>query len=96
MMDGASPGVDRLLTDAGLNPADGVQVVAGQRLGAVAFDPSLPLILLAGEGPEAPRPTLPGRHAHTGPRAVLLALYPASHELLRFPDRTAHALESLD
>ena len=95
MTDGASRGVDRLLADAGLNPADGVQVVAGERLASVAFDPSLPLVLLAGEASAAARATLPGRHARTGPRAVLSGLYPAAHALLRLADRTPHALESL-
>jgi len=96
MTDGATRGVDRLLADAGLNPADGVQVVGGDRLAAVAFDPSLPLLLLADGRTASPPATLPGRHARSGARAVLSSLYPPSHQLLRLPDRTEHALESLD
>ncbi|MGZ8480920.1 MAG: hypothetical protein ACXWWO_00510, partial [Candidatus Limnocylindria bacterium] len=96
MTDGASHGVDRLLADAGVDPADGVQLVGAGQLSAVAFDPSLPLLLIA-RGPTAPaRPTLPGRHARNGPQAVLFALYPPSHRLLRLDDRSEHARESLD
>ncbi|MGZ8475240.1 MAG: nucleoside triphosphate pyrophosphohydrolase [Candidatus Limnocylindria bacterium] len=96
MTDGASHGVDRLLADAGLDPADGVQLVGAAQLAAVAFDPSLPLVLIA-RGPTTPAgPTLPGRHARSGPQAVLFALYPSSHRLLRLDDRSEHALESLD
>ncbi len=53
------------------------------RLAGVAFDPSLPLILLAHGPTPSARPTLPGRHARSGARGVLSALYPASHRLLR-------------
>jgi tetrapyrrole methylase family protein/MazG family protein len=96
MTHGAMRGVDALLADAGLDPADGVQVVAGDRLAAAAFDPSLPLLLLAG-GPMTPGSgTLPGRHARHGARAVLSALYPPSHQLLRLPGRAGHTLGSLD
>ncbi|MDP9244993.1 MAG: hypothetical protein M3O77_07900, partial [Chloroflexota bacterium] len=62
---GAAPsrGVDRLLAAAGLDAALGVQVVSGRRLASVAFDPSLPLVLLA-EPPTGDEPAvLPGRHA---------------------------------
>jgi len=54
-----SSGIDRLLAAAGVDPADGVQAVAAARLAAIAFDPSLPLVLLAGppaaENKRAPR-----------------------------------------
>lgn len=96
MTDGARRGVDRLLADAGLNPADGVQVVAANRLTGVAFDPSLPLLVLAADATVAAGPTLPGRHARGGPLAVLSALYPGSHLLSRLHDRSQHALEILD
>jgi tetrapyrrole methylase family protein / MazG family protein len=94
MSAGPSRGIDELLVRAGLDPADGVQAVAAARLPAVAFDPSLPLLVLRG-GP-SPADTLPGRHARRGPRAVLAALYPPSHELRRLSDGTTVALEALD
>jgi tetrapyrrole methylase family protein/MazG family protein len=92
----ASPsrGIDELLARAGLDPADGVQVVAAGRLPAVAFDPSFPLLVLRG-GTDLD-PTLPGRHARHGPRAVLSALYPPSHGLRRLADDAIVALESID
>ena len=72
-MSGGPPrSVDALLADAGLDPAAGVQVVAASRVPAVAFDPSLPLLVLAGG--VAPDGVLPGRHARSGPAAVLRAL----------------------
>ncbi len=95
-MTGATRGVDRLLADAGLNPAEGVQVVASHRLAAVAFDPSLPLLLLAADASAEPATTLPGRHARGGALAVLSALYPGTHLLSRLSDATTHALGALD
>ena len=100
MTAGASRGLDDLLSHAAIDPSDGVQVVAVGRLAAIAFDPSLPLLLIA--GPSAPAldapdaPVLPGRHARSGPRAVLAALYPSDHLLLELPDRTARSLRELD
>ena len=99
MTDGASRGVDRLLADAGLDAADGVQVVAVSRLAGLAFDPSVPLLLLAAGSSEvagARAVTLPGRHARGGPLAVLSALYPASHGLMRLADGSEHSLGTLD
>jgi tetrapyrrole methylase family protein / MazG family protein len=94
MSAGPSRGIDVLLARAGLDPADGVQVVAASRLASVAFDPSLPLLILrGGSGADDP---LPGRHARRGPRAVLVALYPPTHELRRLADDTSVALESLE
>jgi tetrapyrrole methylase family protein/MazG family protein len=91
-----SRGVDRLLAAAGIDPTLGVQVVAGRRLASVAFDPSLPLLLLAapetGEG-VAP---LPGRHARTSPREVLISLYPGDHQVQRLPDGERRLIASLD
>ena len=95
MTAGATRGVEELLAAAGVDPAAGVQVVAVGRLAAIAFDPSLPLILMADEGASASE-VLPGRHARSGPSGVLAALYPAMHELLRLPDRTARSLGDLD
>jgi tetrapyrrole methylase family protein/MazG family protein len=96
MTAGASPGVDELLAAAGVDPSRGVQVAAAGALPALAFDPSLPLIILAdGEG-ESGEEVLPGRHARRGPRAVLASLYPTDHELLELPDRHPHRLADLD
>ena len=89
--------VDRLLAAAGLEPGRGVQVVAGDRLAAVPFDPGLPLIVLAapptGDDPAA---SLPGRHARLGPVAVLDALYPAGHLLRPLPEGAPRSLETID
>ena len=87
------PGVDALLAAAGLDPASGVQVVAAGRLPSVAFDPSLPLLILRGG---EPGPSLPGRHAHAGAIAVLRALYPPGHTATRLTDGAALTLEILD
>ena len=95
MTAGATRGVDRLLDAAGVDPAEGVQVVAVGRLAAIAFDPSLPLVLLAG-AIDAPSESLPGRHARSGPHAVLASLYPADHQLLALLNRSAHRLGDLD
>jgi tetrapyrrole methylase family protein/MazG family protein len=94
MSAGPSRGIDELLARAGLDPVDGVQAVAANRLPAVAFDPSLPLLILRGSS--ALDSTLPGRHARHGPRAVLAALYPPAHELRRLADDATVSLEALD
>jgi tetrapyrrole methylase family protein/MazG family protein len=95
---GAGPSVDALLAAAGLDPGSGVQVVSADRLTAVAFDPSLPLIILAGSAgaPAAAEPAVPGRHARRGPMAVLAALYPPDHELRPLPDGPPRTVEALD
>jgi tetrapyrrole methylase family protein / MazG family protein len=93
MSAGPSRGLDELLARAGIDPADGIQAVAAGRLPAVAFDPSLPLLVL--RGGTAPDDTLPGRHARRGPRAVLAALYPPSHELQRLSDAVTVTLEAV-
>ena len=91
-----APRVDELLAAAGIDPADGVQLVAGRQLVAVPFDPSLPLVLLGSDATADPQvPSLPGRHARSGARAVLMALYPAAHELRPLPDGEPATLESL-
>jgi MazG family protein len=88
--------IDRLLAAAGLDPTMGVQVIAGSRLASVAFDPSLPMILLGGPAPtEGPGADLPGRHAHHGARAVLIALYPPGHELQPLPGGSARPIERI-
>ncbi|MEO6294988.1 MAG: nucleoside triphosphate pyrophosphohydrolase [Candidatus Limnocylindria bacterium] len=90
----ASRGVDHLLAAAGIDVADGVQLVAATRLSSVPFDPSLPLLILRG-GPPA-TPPLPGRHARSGPLGALGSLYPATHGLIRLSDGAALTLDSLD
>ena len=93
---GPSSGVDGLLAAAGLDPALGVQLVAGRRLASVPFDPSLPLLLVATpSAAEPPTAVLPGRHARAGARDVLLALYPAGHLLRPLPDGPSRAIETL-
>jgi len=94
-MSGATPRqIDGLLAAAGIDPADGVQVVAVSRLASVPFDPSLPVIVLRGTaGGEG---SLPGRHARSGPAAVLRALYPDAHVVQRLPDRAPQRLGQLD
>jgi len=96
MTSGAPPRVDDLLAAAGLDPSHGVQVVAAGWLPGVAFDPSLPLVILADAGPVPAVEVLPGRHARRGPRAVLASLYPLDHELLELPGRRGRRLAALD
>jgi len=74
-------GLDRLLAAAGLDPAAGIQAVSADRLAAIPFDPSLPLLILAVDPDQDPivAGTLPGRHVRSGPQAVLAALYPRGH-----------------
>ena len=91
-----SHGVDRLLAAAGIDPTLGVQVVAGWRLASVPFDPSLPLVLLAGAQTGEAVTALPGRHARTTPREVLISLYPGDHQLQRLPDGERRSVASLD
>ncbi|MDQ3691619.1 MAG: hypothetical protein M3406_16615, partial [Chloroflexota bacterium] len=95
MTAGASRGVDELLSAAGIDPAAGVQLVAVGRLASIAFDPSLPLVLLSGSADPATA-VLPGRHARSGPLAVLSALYPSDHELLELPRRAVRHMADLD
>lgn len=90
-----SRGVDRLLAAAGIDPASGVQVVSGRRLASIAFDPSLPVILLAEAAAVDEPAVLPGRHARKGARDVLLSLYPRDHPLQPLPDGTPRLLDSL-
>lgn len=87
--------LDALAAAAGLDPADGLQAVAAHRLAAVAFDPSLPLLILAADGPPSDR-VLPGRHARRDPAAVLRALYPPDHPVHPLPDGAALTVADLD
>ena len=94
-MSGAIPRqVDGLLAASGIDPADGLQIVAVSRLAAVPFDPSAPLVVLSGTVDSVP--SLPGRHARRGPVAVLRALYPDAHALRRLPDGPTRRLDDLD
>jgi tetrapyrrole methylase family protein/MazG family protein len=94
-MTGANPRqLDGLVAAAGVDPGDGLQVVAASRLPTAPFDPSAPLLVL--RDPASVGPTLPGRHARRGPVAVLRALYPDGHLLHRLPGREAHRLDALD
>jgi tetrapyrrole methylase family protein / MazG family protein len=88
--------IDELLAEAGLDPALGVQAAAAGRLAGIAFDPSLPLLLLPDPRGSEGGDVLPGRHARAGARDVLAALYPLDHELLELPGRVPHRLGDLD
>ncbi|HEX2843624.1 MAG TPA: nucleoside triphosphate pyrophosphohydrolase [Candidatus Limnocylindria bacterium] len=93
-MSGAAPrSLDALAIAAGVDPATGLQVVSATRLASVAFDPSLPLIIL--RGPVDVDEPVPGRHARRGAIEVLRALYPEAHEVLRLPDREPSRLDGL-
>jgi tetrapyrrole methylase family protein/MazG family protein len=95
-MTDAATGVDALIARAGLDPADGLQVVAGGKLAALAFDPSLPLIILRTDAVSETDAVLPGRHARSGPRAILVALYPPAHRVLRLSDGASMVLAEVD
>ena len=95
-MSAAPRRLDDLMAAADIDPAAGVQVVAASRLAAVAFDPSIPLVILRHGGDEGGPEILPGRHARSSVPAVLRALYPDAHELHRLPDRTHVRVDALD
>jgi tetrapyrrole methylase family protein / MazG family protein len=97
--------LDALVTEArlrwGLDPADGLQVVAAERLIASPIEASRPLLVVPltvlRPGVTAPEPidtaqALPGRHGPAGrdPLELLRRLYPADHVVGRFglPDAT--------
>jgi tetrapyrrole methylase family protein/MazG family protein len=88
-------GIDELLAAAGVSAADGVQVAGIARIGSIAFDPSVPTILLR-RAPAGDQVTLPGRHARSGPLAVLHALYPPGHPLTSLTTGATHAVEVLE
>ncbi|HVS61963.1 MAG TPA: nucleoside triphosphate pyrophosphohydrolase [Thermoanaerobaculia bacterium] len=94
-MSAAAPrSVDALAAAAGIDPADGLQVVATDRLAAMPFDPSAPLLVLGRSRGAAA--VLPGRHARRGAVDVLRALYPDSHELVELPGGASRRLDALD
>ena len=97
--------LDALVTEArlrwGLDPADGLQVVAAERLIATPIEASRPLLVVPlavlRPGVTAPEPmdaaqALPGRHGPAGrdPLELLRRLYPADHVVgrLGLPDAT--------
>lgn len=97
-MTDARRGLDLLLAAAGLDPAAGIQAVSADRLAAIPFDPSLPLLILAAD-PEQERivaGTLPGRHVRSGPQAVLAALYPHGHLMRPLPAGEPTAVDAVD
>ena len=90
--------LDRLVGEArarwGLDLADGLQVVAAERLVGTPIEPSRPVLIVPLarllEGSDAPSPAgsaspLPGRHGPDGraPLDVLARLYPADHPVGR-------------
>ncbi|HYM52224.1 MAG TPA: nucleoside triphosphate pyrophosphohydrolase, partial [Candidatus Dormibacteraeota bacterium] len=88
--------VDALLAAAGIDPADGVQVVGADRLASIPFDPALPLVILATRSDANASPSvLPGRHARSTARDVLLALYPHDHPVRPLPDGEPRPLDGL-
>ena len=88
--------LDALVAEArlrwGLDPANGLQVVAGESLVAVPIEPSRPLLIVplatlrASAGSAGAPLPLPGRNGPLGadPVAVLARLYPADHPVGRF------------
>jgi tetrapyrrole methylase family protein/MazG family protein len=87
--------LDALLAAAGIDPADGIQAVSAARLSSVAFDPSLPLLVLRAEAGTAPAAIMPGRHARRSSLELLLALYPGVHPLRSLPDGESFPLEAM-
>ena len=99
--------LDALVAEArlrwGLDPANGLQVVAGETLVGAPIEPSRPLFVVplatlradAGEGRAKP---LPGRAGPAGrdPLAVLRRLYPADHPVGRFGAADGLTLSTLD
>ena len=91
----AAPSVDALLAAAGIDPADGIQIVSIVRLASVPFDPALSLIILAASEDLEPAPTLPGRHARATALEVLLSLYPHGHQLRPLPAGEPRTIDGL-
>jgi len=97
--------LDALVAEArlrwGLDLAQGLQVVAAERLVATPIEPSRPLLLVplaalraADAGQAGP---LPGRHGPAGrePKAVLGRLYPGDHPVGRFGASAEATIASL-
>ena len=99
--------LDALVAEArlrwGLDPAHGLQVVAGETLVGTPIEPSRPLLVvpsatLRAEPAAAPTAPLPGRAGPGGrePLAVLRRLYPADHPVGRFGASDGVTVGSLD
>jgi MazG family protein len=98
--------LDALVAEArlrwGLDPADGLQVVASERIVATPIDPSRPLLLVPlatlRSASTAPPEPLPGRAGPGGlePLAVLRRLYPADHPIGLFGADEAGTVGTLD
>jgi tetrapyrrole methylase family protein/MazG family protein len=98
------PLLDELAVRHGIDPADGLQLIAADRLTLAPFEPGLPLLVMPARkhAPDRHRdsgfaPTaLPGRAVHgTDPAELLRALYPADHPLRGLdgaPDTTVAAV----
>jgi tetrapyrrole methylase family protein/MazG family protein len=91
----AATSVDALLAAAGVDPADGIQIVSIVRLASVPFDPALPLIILAAGEDLEQIPILPGRHARSTALGVLLSLYPHGHRLRPLPAGEPRTIDHL-
>ena len=98
--------LDALVAEArlrwGLDPADGLQVVATERLTGTPIEPSRPLLLvplavLRATTSDGSGPPLPGRHGPGGsdPLTLLGRLYPATHPVGRFGNAEATELGAL-
>jgi MazG family protein len=99
--------LDALVAEArlrwGLDPAHGLQVVAGEALVGTPIEPSRPLLvvpsaMLRAEPAGSPTAPLPGRAGPGGrePLAVLRRLYPADHPVGRFGASDGFTVGSLD
>ncbi|HUG95036.1 MAG TPA: nucleoside triphosphate pyrophosphohydrolase [Pleomorphomonadaceae bacterium] len=91
-------GLDLLLAAAGLDPGAGIQAVSADRLAAIPFDPSLPLLIMAVDPEQDPivAGTLPGRHVRSGPQAVLAAMYPHGHPIRPLPAGDPSTVDAVD
>ena len=98
--------LDALVTEArlrfGLDPADGLQIVAAERLIATPLDASRPALIvpaamLRPTAEDAPVRPLPGRHGPRGgdPLAVLARVYPGDHPVGRFGTIPATSIAAL-
>jgi MazG family protein len=81
------PAVAALLERAAIDPAEGLQVIALDRLVARPFDAGMALLLLPPLGDrlvtDEAYALLPGRHGHGGdPIALVRRLYPAAHPVM--------------
>ncbi len=99
--------LDALVAEArlrfGLDPADGLQVVAAESLVAVPIEPSRPLLIvplaMLHATPAVPEAAaVPGRNGPRGtdPVAVLTRLYPAEHPVGRFGADDGVTIAGLD